>query len=180
LAAGVEPEFPEEAIAPFFSQATGERLLPVRVALKDAAKAIKAIDAAFPKAGAPRGPQETAPPPAATPQEKREAAEAALESIPVEPEPVVDPEVLPSPAVERQAKRALSCVLMSVMLPGFGATFSLLGMTWAWSARNEIMTRPQEQIGGLGKANLALGLGVFLTLAHLAAAVAAPMMLQGF
>jgi hypothetical protein len=164
IGAGVEPEYPEEAIDAFFSRP--DAMLPVRVLFKDAAKGIKAIDEAFPK---PK--PEAAPKPEEVPVKPEERTAFTPDKETAKPE-VAWPEGREPPAsLEKWSGRAVAMVLLSLMLPGIGAIPSIFGAAIGRSIVKEIDSRPDEHLRGRSQAVFAMWLGTVLSFVHVAVAV---------
>jgi hypothetical protein len=164
IAAGVQPEYPDEAIDPFFSKPGA--LLPVRVMFKDAAKGIKAIDEAFPKPKA-----DAAPKPEEAPVKPEERTAFVPEKEPAKPEQAWPEGREPPASLEKWSGRAVAMVLLSLMLPGVGAVPSIFGAAIGRSIVKEIDSRPDEHIRGRAQAIFAMWLGTVLSFVHVAVAV---------
>ncbi|MBI3722349.1 DUF4190 domain-containing protein [bacterium] len=146
--AGVACDLPDQAIDAIFS-VDPKAELPVKVALKDASKAIKAISAALPR--------KEEPTPIADAADPRAAASETL--APVDPPSEGSwGDLMPATAVARQARKALLISMMSVLLPPAGFVGAIMGFL----ALREIRDRPKEEIPGAGRAKVAIALGLLV------------------
>jgi hypothetical protein len=128
--AGIPVDLPDQAIDAWFSAKTEE--LHVKVALKDWAKATKAIEAAIPR--------EAEPTPIAEAEDRQAAADAALVKD-VAPAPVVDKSKDPSSAVDKSAQRAFYVLCASL----FGLfPIALIAGVWGASVWSEMSSRPDD------------------------------------
>jgi hypothetical protein len=116
--AGIPVDMPDQAIDVWFATKPGE-IFPVKVAIKDSGKALKAISAAIPR-------EEPATPisQAANPNK---AAEEVLVKIEAPAAPS-DPDVMPPGAVERWARRGMILSFMSITFPPLGLVAAVIGV----------------------------------------------------
>jgi hypothetical protein len=144
--AGVPVDLPDQAIEAWFSAKTEE--LHVKVALKDWAKATKAIEAAIPR--------EAEPTPIAEADDRRAAADAALQKV--EAAAPVDKSKDPPSAVDKSAQRAFYLACAAIFAPPIG----IVALAWGASVWAEMNGRPDDFFRRKMHAQIATFVGGFV------------------
>src|SRR4051812_12725615 len=115
---GIAVDMPDQAIDAWFATKPGE-IFPVKVAIKDSGKALKAISAAI-----PRDEPVTPISEAANPNKAADEALAKIEA----PAAPSNPDIMPPPGVERWARRGMMLSFIAIMYPPAGLLGAGIGI----------------------------------------------------